>query len=52
MSKSKRGNGMVNPDEAPKEKRKKKIKVRNPNELIEREEEQILTEDGRELLKD
>ena len=51
MNTPKRGNGIVNPEEAPKDKTKKKIK-RNPTELIERDEEQVLTEDGRQLLKD
>lgn len=52
MSKDKRGTGLVNPDKAPdKGKTPKKTRVKNPNELVEREEEQILTEDGRKLLK-
>jgi hypothetical protein len=50
---SNRGNGLINPHETaePAKKQPKKISIKQDG-LMEREENKVLTEDGRELLKE
>lgn len=48
-----RGNGLINPQriEQPDKKQPKKISIKGDG-LMERQESKVLTEDGRELLKE
>ena len=52
-SKANRGNGLINPQKItePEKKQQKKVST-NRDGLMEREELKVLTEDGRELLKE
>lgn len=49
--KTNRGDGLINPDKTKEKKQSKTIPL-IPDGLMEREDAKILTEDGRELLKE
>lgn len=52
-SKTSKGNGLIDPQKIayPEKKQPKKVNIRQDG-LMEREETKVLTEDGRELLKE